>query len=294
MDLYSTVTGDVEAMQQFDRYLGGLGRDTFSQVKERVELNSKHDKVETVVEGVSPYFKSDYELFVEHHKMLMEAYVATQLHLQNILDKKNEVKSIAKLANLCEKHQCSNIAELLIQQGNNEYVMQCFVEFEAHLNSEPNLNTDFKRLGDSFESYRYNINICNNLSGLDQPFSSKVPNRTQLDFIINSRSSINQTLRSYMEMIDQQQNSVDSLRNTANYTALIPLATNDKNLFSQAATEIYVLQSPLYQDYQKLIKNELRNSQETGISIFDKHLREVNNPPKPQEVERSSDVSFGI
>lgn len=285
MDLYMNVSGDVDAMRQFDNILGGLGQDTISSTIKRVEANSKHDKIERVIEGTSEYFKSDYELFVEHHKMLMEDYAATQIHLKSILDKKNDVKSIAKLSQLCEQHQCSNIGELFVEKQDNEHVRQTFLEFQKDMENNLNLKKSFNQFADSFEGYRYNLENCNKLSGLDKPFSLEGPNEKQLNFIANSSLGVKQTLLDYQNKLQEQQITVDKFKNDASYTALFPLATNDKNLFTNAAIEIYVVQSPRYQDYLRVIKSELKTAQEYGGNIFDQHFKQ--SLIKPEEIKQN-------
>ena len=277
MDLYKNVSGDVEAMQNFDNHLGGLGRHTVAFILDRVETNSKHDKADRIIEGTSQYFKSDYELFVEHHNLMMQEYEATQLHLRNILDKKNEIKSISKLTELCERHQCSNIGELYVEKQDDEYVIQCFIEFQHDLENNLNLKKSFNQFADSFEAYRYNMDYCNKLSGIDKPFTLEASNETQLNSIVNSNMGVKKTLLDYQSKLQAQQITVDNFKNDATFTALFPLATNDKNLFTTAATEIYVVQSPRYQDYLKVVKSELKVSQESGQNSFDKHYKEALN-----------------
>lgn len=274
MDLYKNVSGDIDAMKQFDKNLGGFGRNTVTTTRERVQINSKHEHVEREIEGASPYLKSDYELFVEHHNLLMQAYHATQFHLRNILEKKNEIKTIQKLSELCERHQCSNIAQLFVEKNDDEYVLQCFQDFQQDLDNNTNLRNDFNHFSDSFEAYRYNLEICNNLSGINKPFSLERPNDKQLNFIIHSHENLNKTLMDYQKKIIEQQITVDQFKQDASFTALFPIATNDKNMFSIAATEVYVEQSPKYQDYLKVIKNELKDLSEAGKNTFSKHYHE--------------------
>lgn len=297
MDLYKNVTGDLDAMITFDKILGGFGQNTVNNTRERVQINSKHEKVEREIEGASPYLKSDYELFVEHHNMLMQEYRATQLHLRNILEKKNEVKSIQKLADLCERHQCANIAQLFVEKNEDEYVLQCFQDFQQDLENNNNLRKDFNRFSDSFEAYRYNMEICNKLSGIDQPFTLERPNDRQLNFIIHSHENINKTLLDYQAKIVEQQTTVDQFKQDASYTALFPIATNDKNMFSIAATEVYVEQSPKYQDYLKVIKNELKSINETGKNMFSQHYKDTitqSNLENAKTKESASTYSNGF
>ena len=49
MDLYKNVTGDIDAMITFDKILGGFGQNTVNTTRERVQINSKHEKVEPEV-----------------------------------------------------------------------------------------------------------------------------------------------------------------------------------------------------------------------------------------------------
>ena len=291
MDLYKNVIGDIDAMITFDKILGGFGQNTVNTTRERVQINSKHEKVEREIEGASPYLKSDYELFVEHHNMLMQEYRATQLHLRNILEKKNEVKSIQKLADLCERHQCSNIAQLFVEKNEDEYVLQCFQDFQQDLENNNALRKDFNHFSDSFEAYRYNMEICNKLSGIDQPFTLERPNDRQLNFVIHSHENINKTLLDYQAKIIEQQTTVDQLKQDASYTALFPIATNDKNMFSIAATEVYVEQSPKYQDYLKVIKNELKNINETGKNAFSQHYKDTITQSNLENVKTKDSAS---
>lgn len=290
MDLYKSVSGDIDAMINFDKNLGGFGQNTVNTTRERVQINSKHERVDREIEGASPYLKSDYELFVEHHNMLMQAYQATQLHLRTILEKKNEIKSIQKLSELCERHQCSNIAQLFVEKNEDEYVRQCFQDFQQDLDNNTKLKNDFNYFSDSFEAYRYNLDICNKLSGIDKPFSLERPNDSQLNFIIHSHENINKTLMDYQKKIIEQQTTVDQFKHDASYTALFPIATNDKNMFSIAATEVYVEQSPKYQDYLKVIKNELKYLNETGKNTFSKHYHETitQSPTEPAKTKEST------
>ena len=55
MDFYKNVTGDIDAMIAFDKILGGFGQNTVNTTRERVQINSKHEKVEREIEGASPY-----------------------------------------------------------------------------------------------------------------------------------------------------------------------------------------------------------------------------------------------
>lgn len=292
MDLYKNVTGDIDAMISFDKTLGGFGQNTVNTTRERVQVNSKHEKIEREIEGASPYLKSDYELFIEHHNMLMQEYLATQLHLRNILEKKNEIKSIQKLSDLCERHQCSNIAQLFVEKNDDEYVLQCFQDFQQDLDNNINLRNDFNRFADSFEAYRYNMEICNKLSGIDQQFTLERPNYRQLNFIIHSHENINKTLLDYQAKIIEQQTTVDQFKHDASYTALFPIATNDKNMFSIAATEVYVEQSPKYQDYLKVIKNELKSLNETGKNIFSKHYQDTITQSNLENAKTKESVSI--
>lgn len=223
--------------------------------------------------------------------MLMQEYRATQLHLRNILEKKNEVKSIQKLADLCERHQCSNIAQLFVEKNEDEYVLQCFQDFQQDLENNNALRKDFNHFSDSFEAYRYNMEICNKLSGIDQPFTLERPNDRQLNFVIHSHENINKTLLDYQAKIIEQQTTVDQLKQDASYTALFPIATNDKNMFSIAATEVYVEQSPKYQDYLKVIKNELKNINETGKNAFSQHYKDTITQSNLENVKTKESAS---
>jgi len=281
MDLYNQVTGDVEALKEFDKLLGGYGNQTVSYIRSCVEQNSRYDKPEPVIDGASPYFKTDYELFQEHHKILMQEFAATQYLLNEIISKKNDVKSIGKLSELCEKHNCANIGELYVQKQDDAQVIQAFTEFQHELENDLSVKKNFNTFAKSFEAYKYNIDLCNQLSGLDQPFEIDQPNEKQLNFIAHSGKNIKQTLLEFEKLLNQQHMTVDSLKKDANYTAQFPIATTDKNLFFTAATEVYVVQSSRYQDAISLIKKELKHTQELGRNTFEDHFKEFQKQPAP-------------
>lgn len=95
----------------------------------------------------------------------------------------------------------------------------------------------------------------------------------------------------YQAKIIEQQTTVDQLKQDASYTALFPIATNDKNMFSIAATEVYVEQSPKYQDYLKVIKNELKNINETGKNTFSQHYKDTITQSNLENVKTKESAS---
>lgn len=175
-------------------------------------------------------------------------------------------------------------------KNEDEYVLQCFQDFQQDLENNNALRKDFNHFSDSFEAYRYNMEICNKLSGIDQPFTLERPNDRQLNFVIHSHENINKTLLDYQAKIIEQQTTVDQLKQDASYTALFPIATNDKNMFT-ALTEVYVEQSPKYQDYLKVIKNELKNINETGKNTFSQHYKDTITQSNLENVKTKESAS---
>lgn len=284
MDLYKNVTGDIRALKVIDNSFCGMGQDTASIAIDKISQASKTQKLEPNKGNISPFLKTDYELFTEYHEMLKRDFDAIQVHLRSVLEHKKDVASIAKLTELAQRHNCSNIGELYITKGDDPVVMKGFSQFAEDLKSNLLLKQDFNKFAESFESMRYSIDNCNKLSGISESFTMDEPNEQQLNFISNAYQPVSEVLRSYRLQVMEQTKIIDQVKDLAMQTAFIAIPTNDRNVFTQAANEVYAIQNPKYNDLLAMTNNEMANMEEQGRNLYSDHLAEMQKQRNEQNL----------
>lgn len=289
MDFYKNVSGDVRALKVIDSSFCGMGQDTASRAVEKISQASKSDKIEPNKSNISPFLKTEYEIFTDYHEMLKRDYVSIQMHFRSVMEHKKDVTSIAKLTELAQRHNCSNIGELYITKGDDPAVMKGFAQFSDDLKRNLKLKQDFNKFAECFESMRYSLENCNKLSGINETFTMTEPNPQQLSFITNAHQPVNEVLRSYRMQIADQTKIIDQLKELALQTAFIAIPTNDRNVFSQAASEVHAIQNPKYNDLLALTNNEMAILEEQGRNLYTDHLAEVqklNNDQNMVELQK--------